>query len=247
VFYNPQPSAAQAAALYSRDYFETDFPASGTEGQVQLAQRRLDRIEREVPVGSLLDVGCGPGRFLGAARQRGWEAAGLDVSPAAAAMARSASGVRVFEGELTGPRPPELEPVDVLTMWDVLEHLTDPVAALAEALGWLKPNGLLIVQTENVNSITASWMGSRWEQFVQFHLYHFSPSTLRSALERSGFERVARFAPPDACDGMPTGSETGASAARRWLRRLRDRLYILAGRDAFNVMVATARRRAEMS
>lgn len=247
VFYNPQPSPAQAAALYSTDYFEGDFPAAGADAQVRLAHRRLERIEREVRMGRLLDVGCGRGRFLAAALERGWKAVGLDVSPAAAAMARSASGAPVFEGELTADRPTELEPVDVLTLWDVLEHLADPVAALAAAPRWLKPGGLLFVQTQNVNSIAAAWLGSRWEQFVEFHLYHFSSSTLRAALERSGFERiliedVARFTPPGAHDGVPTSAKGTATAARRVLRRVRDRLYLLAGRDAFNVMVATARR-----
>lgn len=251
VFYNPQPSAAQAAALYSTDYFETDFPESGAEAQVRLAHRRLDRIEREVCVGSLLDVGSGRGRFLSVALQRGWNAVGLDVSPAAAAMARTASGARVFEGELSGPPPPELGPVDVITLWDVLEHLGDPVGALGAALDWLKPGGLLVVQTQNVNSVTASWMRSRWEQFVEFHLYHFSSSTLRMALERSGFEQiriedVARYRASGA-DDVPTAASEATAVVRGWLQRVRDRLYILAGRDAFNVMVATARRPMEIT
>ena len=246
VFYNPQPSAAQATALYSPDYFDTDFPQSGADVQVRLAHRRLDRIEREVRVGSLLDVGSGRGRFLGIALQRGWNAVGLDVSSVAAAMARSASGARVFEGELNGPRPSELGPIDVITLWDVLEHLGNPVAALGAARDWLKPDGLLVVQTQNVNSVTASWMGSRWEQFVQYHLYHFSSSTLRSALERSGFEQiriedVAQFTAPDA-DDMPNAACATTTVLRRCLQRVRDRLYTLAGHDAFNIMVATARR-----
>jgi len=246
VFYNPQPSAAQAAALYSKDYFESEFPAGEAEAQLRLAHRRLARIEREIGVGSLVDVGCGRGRFLAAALQRGWKAIGLDVSPAAATMARSAAGAQVFEGELTDERPPGLEPVDVLTLWDVFEHLRDPVAALAAAPRWLKPGGLLVVQTQNVNSIAASWMGSRWEQFVEFHLCHFSSRTLRRALERAGFhavriEDVEAFPDP----GPPDAAPDGGRGLRGTLRRLRDGLFVLAGYDRFNVMVATGRTVAE--
>ena len=57
VFYDPQPSPGQAAALYSSDYFAREYPAETEEGQTRLAHRRLTRIEMETGVGSLLDAG----------------------------------------------------------------------------------------------------------------------------------------------------------------------------------------------
>lgn len=239
VFYDPQPSRAEAAALYSGEYFEREYPAETEATQGRLAHHRLTRIERETGVGSLLDVGCGAGRFLTVARERGWRATGLDLSPAAARAARAASGVPVWEGDLARARPPDLGTVDVVTMWDVLEHLTDPVAALAQTPRWLRPGGLLVVQTQNVNSVTAAWMGRRWEQFVEFHLYHFSPRTLRRALEGVGFEAVRI----EDVDRFAEGEGTAAPARglRPAFARLRDRVFVLAGYDAFNVMVATAR------
>lgn len=234
VFYDPQPS-----------YFEREYPAETEERQTRLAHRRLTRIEMEIGVGSLLDAGCGAGRFLAVARARGWKAAGLDVSPSAVQLAAKASGAPVYEGDLGRPLPPGQEPVDVVTMWDTLEHLTDPVAALTETPRWLRPGGLLVVQTQNVNSVTAAWMGRRWEQFVEFHLYHFSPWALRSALERAGLAAVRiedadRFG--DA--GRASPPPPPARGLRAALARLRDRAWVLAGHDAFNVMIATARRPA---
>ncbi len=241
VFYDPQPSRAEAAALYSGEYFEREYPAETEATRARLAHHRLARIERETGVGSLLDVGCGAGLFLTAARERGWKAAGLDLSPSAVRAARAASGASVWEGDLARARPPDLEAVDVVTMWDVLEHLTDPVAALAQTPRWLRRGGLLVVQTQNVNSVTAAWMGRRWEQFVEFHLYHFSPRTLSLALQRAGFEGVSiedvdRFA-----EGDGTAAVAPVRGVRPALARLRDRAFVLAGYDAFNVMVATAR------
>lgn len=243
VFYNPQPSPAQAASLYSTEYFESEFSADQVGDEVQLAHRRLARIEREIGVGSLLDVGCGRGRFLGVACDRGWKAMGLDVSPAAVRLAAAAAGAPVYEGDLTRPRPAELPPVDVVTLWDVLEHLTDPVAALAQVPRWLRAGGLLVVQTQNANGVTAAWMRHRWEQFVEFHLYHFSSRTLRLALERAGFEAVRiegidQFARADGSDAPPPPP----CGLRQLLRRLRDSLFVKVGYDGFNVMVATARR-----
>jgi len=242
VFYDPQPSPAQAAALYSVDYLEDEYPQALAHERVQLAHRRLARIERMTGVGSLLDVGCGRGDFLIAARERGWTVAGLDRSPAAARMS-AAAAVPVFEGELTGPRPPGLEPVDVVTLWDVLEHLTDPVAALAALPRWLRSGGLLIVETQNVRSVGAVWMGHRWEQFVEFHLYHFSPATLRVALARAGFEAI-RIEPSDRFAPDERGKAPAHGGPRRALAWLRDVIWAMAGCDRFNVMVATARRAA---
>lgn len=244
VFYNPQPSPAQAAALYSGEYFEREYPKETEEAQTRLAHRSLTRIEMETGVGSLLDAGCGSGRFLTVAHARGWKAAGLDVSPAAVRLAVTASGTPVYEGDLGGPLPPGQEPVDVVTMWDALEHLTDPVAALAETPRWLRPGGLLVVQTQNVNSVTAAWMGRRWEQFVEFHLYHFSPWTLRLALEQAGLEAVRIDDLDQFGDAGRVSPPQPARGVRAALARLRDRAWVLAGHDSFNVMIATARRPA---
>ena len=244
VFYDPQPSPAQAAALYSGEYFEREYPAETEEAQTRLAHRRLTRIEMETGVGSLLDAGCGPGRFLTVARARGWKAAGLDVSPSAVRLAATASGAPVYEGDLGRPLPPGQDPVDVVTMWDTLEHLTDPVAALAETPRWLRPGGLLVVQTQNVNSVTAAWMGRGWEQFVEFHLYHFSPWALRVALERAGLAAVRIEDADQFGDAVCVSPPPPARGFRTALARLRDRAWVLAGYDAFNVMIATARRPA---
>jgi len=242
VFYDPQPTPAQAAAFYSTDYLEDEYPAARVRERIQLAHRRLARIEQMTGVGRLLDVGCGRGDFLIAARQRGWTVAGLDRSPAAAGMAATAA-IPVFEGDLTGPRPAGLEPADVVTLWDVLEHLTDPVAALASLRRWIRPQGLLVVETQNVRSVGAVWMGRRWEQFVKFHLYHFSPPTLRVAFERAGFDAI-RIEPSDRF-AAHAPSESGPARARGGLRQaltwLRDIVWAAAGYDRFNVLVATAR------
>jgi len=243
VFYDPQPSPAQAAALYSSDYFAHEYPAETEEGQTRLAHRRLTRIEMEAGVGSLLDAGCGAGRFLAVARTRGWKAAGLDVSPSAVRLAATTSGAPVYEGDLGRPLPPGQAPVDVVTMWDTLEHLANPVAALAETTRWLRPGGLLVIQTQNANSVTAAWMGRRWEQFVEFHLYHFSPWALRLALERAGLAAV-HIEDADQFGDAGDTSPPPARGLRAVLGRLRDRAWVLAGHDAFNVMIATARRPA---
>ena len=152
----------------------------------------------------------------------------------------------MYEGDLGRPLPPGQAPVDVVTMWDTLEHFTDPVAALAETPRWLRPGGLLVLQTQNANSVTAAWMGRRWEQFVEFHLYHFSPLALRLALERAGLAAV-HIEDADQFGDAGDTSPPPARGLRAVLGRLRDRAWVLAGHDAFNVMIATARRPARVT
>ncbi|HYL80722.1 MAG TPA: class I SAM-dependent methyltransferase, partial [Candidatus Acidoferrum sp.] len=186
--------------------------------------------------------------FLCVARERGWQAMGLEVSPAAAQEAAATSGVAVLQGELSRSLPAGVPPFDVLTMWDVVEHLSDPVGSLSHAHAWLRPGGMLVIQTQNANSVDSAWMRHRWEQFVEPHLYHFSPRTLRLALEKAGFDQIRI----EASDSFPSSDPIThqapiprSTACRKslgdCLRHIRDLLFMGLGYDLFTLMVAIAR------
>jgi cyclopropane fatty-acyl-phospholipid synthase-like methyltransferase len=248
VFYDPQPLPRRAVALYSPGYFDREFPEDQAADQIQLAQRRLTRIESEVGVGRLLDVGCGVGRFLLVARQRGWETVGLDVAPAAVQKAAATSGATVLQGDLSRARPAGMVPFDVVTMWDVFEHLSDPVGYLRRVHHWTRSGGMVVIQTQNANSVTAAWMRQRWEQFVEFHLFHFSTQTLQLALEAAGFEQIRIEASEEfsrnalSNPGQPPTATPGfGRGLRDCLRHLRDFAFICCGYDSYNIMVATGR------
>ena len=248
VFYEPQPLSQQIAGLYSDTYFEREFPADQAATQIDLIQRRLARIEGEIGIGRLLDVGCGVGRFLLVARQRGWEAVGLDVAPAAVQQAAANSGAVVLHGDLSRARPAGMAPFDVVSMWDVFEHLMDPVGDLRRVHHWIRPGGLVVIQTQNANGVTAAWMRRRWEQFVEYHLFHFSTRTLRLALDAAGFEQTviedsrgfSRSAPA-ASSPLPSATRGFGRSLGDRLRRVRDLAFISCGYDPYNIMVATAR------
>jgi SAM-dependent methyltransferase len=123
-------------------------------------------------------------------RARGHEVWGIEPSSAIAGDARRRLGDdRVHLGTLAdAPWPPGS--FDLITLWDVVEHLPDPVAALGRARELLRPGGLLLIETQNVESRFAHLLGRRWQHFKQAeHLWHFSPATLARLL------RVAGFAP----------------------------------------------------
>ncbi len=137
----------------------------------------------------LLDVGCGGGLLLQAARENGWNAQGVDVSISSVDHVRSL-GFEVFHGELN-----ELqlagEQFDVITAAEIIEHLFDPVTVLKEAHRLLRPGGLLWVTTPHAHSLAARVMKLDWRLVCPpEHLQWFSVKGIKTALGQAGFQKV---------------------------------------------------------
>jgi 2-polyprenyl-3-methyl-5-hydroxy-6-metoxy-1,4-benzoquinol methylase len=137
---------------------------------------------------ALLDVGAYIGVFVQVAAANGWQAWGVEPSAWAAGLAQ-ANGLHVLHGTLDHP---ELQPefFDVITMWDVIEHLDDPCSELAKAYHLLRPGGWLVVHTMDINSLIARLMGPRWPWLMDMHVQYFSQRTLAAMLRKNGFEVV---------------------------------------------------------
>jgi 2-polyprenyl-3-methyl-5-hydroxy-6-metoxy-1,4-benzoquinol methylase len=162
------------------------------EGRVLTFQHHLNPMERivEPPDGRpLLDVGCYTGVFVEIAARHGWDAWGLEPSRWAVEQAQ-ARGLHVVQGTLDTAELPQTY-FDVVTMWDVIEHLPDPLGALERVRGLLKPEGLIVVHTIDIESLFARVMGARWPWLMEMHLYYFSRRTLRAMLEKCGFQIVS--------------------------------------------------------
>ncbi len=159
------------------------------EGRVLTFERHLKPLERLTgpPNGRLLlDMGCHIGVFVEIAARRGWEAWGVDPSRWAVEQAQ-ARGLHVVQGTLETANLPEAA-FDVVTMWDVIEHLTDPRGALQQVYRLLKPGGLVVVHTIDIESPLARLMGAHWPWLMEMHIYYFSRRTLRAMLEKCGFQ-----------------------------------------------------------
>jgi len=162
------------------------------EGRVLTFERHLKPLERITGVPkhrALLDVGCHIGVFVEIAAEHGWDAWGVEPSHWAVGLARS-RGLNVVWGTLETADLPE-QMFDVITMWDVIEHLTDPRGTIERAYHLLRPGGLLVIHTIDIDSLFARILGPRWPWLMEMHIFYFSRRTLRAMLEQSGFKVIS--------------------------------------------------------
>lgn len=137
----------------------------------------------------VLDVGCAAGYFLSVMKARGARVTGLEPSDAIRCHAAEELGAENVHGALLAVDD-TFEPgsFDLVTFWDVIEHIPDPRAALVRARELLAPGGKLLVETQNVDSRAAKWLGKKWQHYKHAeHIYHFTPATLGRTLGEAGF------------------------------------------------------------
>lgn len=194
----------------------------GLYGEFLLRYRPLPGRNR------LLDVGCGTGQFLLLARAEGWDVTGIEIAKAGVEAARKA-GLPVHLGSLTTLDLPESS-FDLVTLWNVLDFVPDPVEQAREAKRVLVPGGVLALRVGNLTFHAAVYRLSRllrgWQrlalplekQYV-FHEVSFNARTLRQTLERAGLERIEiANSPPtwgDPYRTLPRGGDRLLQAAKR--------------------------------
>lgn len=150
--------------------------------------RALEQVSGPGQGRRLLDVGAYIGIFVEVARAAGWDACGVEPSQWAVEVAQS-RGVPVIEGTQAAPQLSGVQ-FDVVTMWDVIEHVPDPAGELGRAYQLLTPGGLLAVHTMDVESLAARLLRDRWPWLMDMHIHYFSRRTLRQMLQKQGFEIV---------------------------------------------------------
>jgi SAM-dependent methyltransferase len=189
VFLHPAPDDKALQDFYNNSY-EVEFH-SYFNGVRRRAKIALDELETHFPEhGRLLEVGCSYGGFLAEAQSKGWDVTGVELSETAADHARSL-GLRVFSGSLPDQVQQLGAPYDVLAMFHVIEHVRDPFALLELCRRLIKPRGLLVLKTPNVESSIAKITKSSWHWVSPpAHLYLYSPGTLKKLLTKAGYRTV---------------------------------------------------------
>jgi SAM-dependent methyltransferase len=156
------------------------------------AERLLQSVRRYRPGGRLLDIGAGSGILVEVATRLGYRAEGIEPSEW---MVRSAAahGLKIQAGIL--PHEEITGPYDVVTLVDVIEHVSDPVELLVQAGTVLASDGIGLVITPDVTSVAARVMGKHWWHYRMAHICYFERQTLLAALRHADLEPIAIFRP----------------------------------------------------
>ncbi|HEV7458971.1 MAG TPA: class I SAM-dependent methyltransferase, partial [Solirubrobacteraceae bacterium] len=238
----PLPAEQELDAAYgdaeSEDYVEE------AAGQRETARRTLDRIERYVAPGPLLDVGAWVGYLVAEAGDRGWTATGLEPSAFASAFARERLGVDVRTGGLFDTELP-VGRFAAVTMGDVIEHLVRPDAALDRIAGLLAPGGVLWLALPDAGSRIARTLGRRWWSVIPTHVQYFTRGSIRALLARRGYDvldiatapkaftvryyldRIGGYSRP-AASALVGAARAAGVADRMWAPDFRDRMMVVA-------------------
>jgi len=189
------PKSQDMGLHYDEDYHKAIVKAGEGSAEIRWKNQR-NIISRYKNGGRLLDIGCSSGGFLSTMKGTDWQLFGIEMEPSTAQRAKSASGAEVFVGDAVEALFPEGS-FDVITSFDVLEHVYDPVQFLTKVLEWLKPGGIFYAILPNISSWEARIFGTYWYGLeLPRHLFHFSPRSVRSLMNLLGLEEVYLATPP---------------------------------------------------
>jgi SAM-dependent methyltransferase len=197
---NPQPLREAIERRYDQsfgqDYLSYELANEGAFLRLQelaLQDAGFYELARGMIQGSapaegprVLDIGCATGALLETLRNRGWDAAGVEISAPQAEYARKRRNLAVSVLPLEENRFPEAS-FDAVLASHLIEHLNDPASMVREVRRILKRGGRFYVTTPNIAGFQARLFGGRWRSAIFDHLYLFSRRTLTDMLTRSGF------------------------------------------------------------
>ena len=192
----PRPSKEKIGAYYKSDeYYSHQENKKGFVPRLYEAIKKINLkhkfrlASRDLPVGKLLDIGCGVGDFLHVAENKGWQCTGVEPSEEAREIARQR-----IKGDLLYSEDLEQLPdqsFDLITMWHVLEHVDDLKWQVAQLQRLIKPNGRIVIAVPNYRSYDGRFYNAYWAAYdVPRHLNHFNKTVITKMFKTSGLSLV---------------------------------------------------------
>jgi 2-polyprenyl-3-methyl-5-hydroxy-6-metoxy-1,4-benzoquinol methylase len=194
-FTNPRPDDSVLSNYYkSEEYISHSNTSKGIISKLykfvrnRTLRQKLNMLNGYVSRGTILDYGCGTGMFLKTCQEDGWKAFGMEPDDGARKIA-SEQGLNVFSDKERLQTYITNQTFDAITLWHVLEHVTDLSNTLSFFKRKLNTGGVLIIAVPNHTSYDAKCYGEFWAAYdVPRHIYHFEPSTMQKLLSSFGFK-----------------------------------------------------------
>lgn len=200
-----EPPAPEEMGIHYDQEYHRAIAAAGEGNAATRWKKQRAMISRYKSGGALLDIGCSTGGFLSTMNRRSWALSGVEMNDETADRARERTGARIFVGDILDA-PFDEGIFDVVTCFDVLEHVYRPRLVLATVMRWLKPGGVFYVMLPNIDSWEARMFGSFWFGLeLPRHLFHFSPQSLRRTLAAVGFQELSVATDPVSYAGHSIG------------------------------------------
>lgn len=202
VFYVPRPTHAELADFYNQQSYRQDY-AQGVMSSQDFVTNRYQELKKIVskyqpnlfdkPSKTFLDVGCGLGDLLQMAIADQWQVNGTEISPKAALQAKANIRDQILVGDILSLNLPEYY-FDLITIYHVIEHLIDPIPILKKLKRLLKPEGILFIETPNLDSLGAKIRGKNWSNIMPpEHINYYSSQSLANSLTIAGFDQFKVF------------------------------------------------------
>jgi len=188
IYVNPIENRSSIGEAYSQ--MKTADAAIIRESRLRATKSQAELVKKHKDGAYLLDIGCGEGFFLFSASKLGYTARGVELSEDAAAYAKKEFGLDVETGAFEELRFPENH-FDVVTLWQVLEHMLYPLMVLKEVHRILKPGGMLVITTPDIRGRPARILGRRWWCITRLHINQFTTKTLTNIVGNAGFKDIA--------------------------------------------------------
>ncbi len=189
----PQPSHEELKKIYANYYhpwkIENEVAETVKISKTKTFEIRLQEIQKHIRRGKILDVGCAAGYFLESAKNAGFEPYGVELSESFFKETHLKFGDSIYRGTIENI-PCKDNFFDVITMFDLLEHVKDPVSTLRRCRKILMPNGVIAAVLPNTSSLTAKLMRKNWMQYKKEHLFYFSPKNISALLKQESFDII---------------------------------------------------------
>jgi 2-polyprenyl-3-methyl-5-hydroxy-6-metoxy-1,4-benzoquinol methylase len=188
---DPMPTASEVESNHDESYADGEYAAFASAHAVRqgIAASRFLMVRPQAPEGAWLDVGASTGAFVAEASGGGLDAEGLEISRVAVAQAQS-RGLRVHRTAVEDFRPEKS--YAVVTAFDLVEHLVDPLPFVRRMSEWLQPGGLMAITVPNIASFAARILGPRWFFYAPpDHIHYFTPATIGRLLAETSLEEIS--------------------------------------------------------